>query len=70
MRRHELDLVSLVAGVLFTGAAAAFLVGELTDVRVDPAWVVPVVLVGLGLAGLAGVLLGRARDDDARRDSD
>lgn len=70
MRRHELDLVSLVAGLLFTGTAAAFLVGELTDVRVDPRWVVPVVLVGLGLAGLAGVVLGRSRGGDAREDSD
>ena len=61
MRRHELDLVSLVAGLLFVVAGAAFLVGEATDLRVDPAWVLPVVLVGLGVTGLVGASTGRSR---------
>ncbi|HEX6921465.1 MAG TPA: hypothetical protein VF314_14670 [Actinomycetes bacterium] len=61
MQRHELDLVSLVAGLLFVVAGAAFLVGEATDLRVDPAWVLPVVLVGLGVTGLVGASTGRSR---------
>ena len=60
MRRHELDLMSLVAGLVLIGVAAAYLVGHLTDVRVDASWVAPLALIGLGLAGLAGGL-SRAR---------
>ncbi len=54
MQRHELDLTSLVAGLVLIGVAAAYLVGHLTDVRVDGSWVAPLALIGLGLAGLAG----------------
>lgn len=62
MRRHDLDLVSLIAGVLFGMIALVHLVGAATDEAVDPRWVAPVLLVGLGVAGLAGALRG-ARDD-------
>lgn len=58
MRRHELDLVSVITGALFLVVAVATLVGASTDERVDVGWLVPLVLVGLGIAGLAGVLRG------------
>ncbi len=54
MQRHELDLMSLVAGLVLLGVAAAYLIGYLTDVRIDASWVAPLALIGLGLAGLAG----------------
>lgn len=68
MRRHELDLTSLVAGLVFVGIAVAYLIGAYTKVRVDAGWVLPIGLVGLGLAGLAGTLRAGLRsgaEDDA-----
>lgn len=62
MRRHELDLTSLVAGIVFVAIAAAYLVGEATDVHVSAGWVLPLGLIGLGLAGLAGTLRRGLRD--------
>jgi uncharacterized membrane protein (UPF0136 family) len=64
MRRHDLDLVSLIAGAVFALVAFSTLVGAATDGGVDLAWLAPIVLVGLGVAGLAGALRGsRSRDD-------
>jgi hypothetical protein len=54
MKRHELDLTSLIAGLLFVAIAVAYVVGEYTDVSVDGKWVLPAALVGLGIAGLVG----------------
>ncbi len=41
MRRHDLDWTSLVAGVVITAIAAAYLVGAWTDLRIDGRWVLP-----------------------------
>jgi hypothetical protein len=62
MRRHELDLTSLVAGLVFVGIAVAYLIGEWTDAHVSAGWVLPLGLIGLGLAGLAGTLRRGLRD--------
>lgn len=64
MRRHELDLTSLVAGLVFVGIAVAYLIGAYTKVRVDAGWVLPIGLVGLGLAGLGGTLRAGLRSGD------
>ena len=56
MRRHELDLTSLIAGIVLAAIAAAYLLAAATGRSVDGAWVLPVGLIGLGLAGLAGSL--------------
>ncbi len=52
MRRHELDWASLLAGLVVLGVAATWFVGRYTDVDLDPAWVLPGILIGLGGAGL------------------
>jgi len=65
VRKHPLDLVSLLAGLLFTGLAVAYIIGAYADVRLDPRYVFPLVLVGLGLAGLAGSVLAQRRSDRA-----
>jgi len=56
VRKHDLDLTSLIAGLVFVGIAVAYLVGAYTDIHVDGGWLLPIALVGLGLAGLAGSL--------------
>jgi hypothetical protein len=65
VRSHPIDLLSLIAGLLFTGLAAAYIVGAYTDIRVGPQYVFPIALVALGLAGLAGSLLAQRRSDTA-----
>lgn len=64
MRRHELDLFSLVAGLAFVAVAVGHLLDVATDLELDGRWVAPIVLVTLGVAGLAGVL--GSRDQGAR----
>jgi hypothetical protein len=48
--RHDVDVISLVAGVAFGGAALVFLVEHHTSV--SGRWIWPVLLIVLGLAGL------------------
>jgi hypothetical protein len=62
MRRHDLDLTSLVAGLVFVAIAVAYVVAEYTDARISAGWVLPLGLIGLGLAGLAGTLRRGLRD--------
>lgn len=64
MKRHDLDLLSLIAGAVFALVALTTLVGAANDESVDLGWLAPVVLVGLGIAGLAGALRsGRSEDE-------
>jgi hypothetical protein len=53
MRRHELDPLSLVVGFLFTAFGLLFLVGQ-PEAAVRLRWLWPLLLLGLGLAILAG----------------
>jgi hypothetical protein len=52
MKRHPLDLVSLLGGLLFMGLGVAFLLDALNRWSTDVTWVPPIVLVVLGLAGV------------------
>lgn len=63
MRRHSLDVFSLLSGLVIVAFAAAFLVGQYTAIEVDGRLVVPLLLVGLGVAGLAGALVAQRRSD-------
>lgn len=63
MRKHPLDLFSLISGLLFTGFALAYIIGAYTDVRLDARLALPLALVGLGLAGLAGAMVAQKRSD-------
>ncbi len=62
MRRHELDVFSLVAGLVFLAIATGHLLVETTSAHIDGRWLVPLVLVALGGAGLAGSLRRRQTD--------
>jgi hypothetical protein len=73
MERHSMDLMSLVTGLLFMGLGIAFGLEQISEsIDLDPGWVGAVLLVGLGLAGLASVVsrptprpLPVQNDDDA-----
>jgi hypothetical protein len=60
MKRHETDWTSLIAGITFCAIAVAYLGSEISDRTLELRWVVPILLIGLGVAGLAGTLV-RAR---------
>ena len=56
MKRHELDWVSLIAGAVFLLVAVTHLVGAASGDDPDLRWLLPAMLVGVGLAGLTGAL--------------
>jgi hypothetical protein len=67
MKRHGFDLFSFLAGGLFTVLAVLYLVASLNHTHVNGRIVVPVTLIVLGTAGLAGAVAAavarRGRDD-------
>jgi predicted lysophospholipase L1 biosynthesis ABC-type transport system permease subunit len=59
MKRHDLDLVSLIFGLLFSVAAGWYFVSRYFDLRVDVpngGWFVAAALIVLGLLGVAASL--------------
>jgi uncharacterized integral membrane protein len=65
MRRHDLDWVSLIAGLVFTALAVVYAIAAATDVSLDGRIVWPVVFVALGAAGLATAITANAREERA-----
>ncbi|HSN06653.1 MAG TPA: hypothetical protein VLV82_04840 [Candidatus Angelobacter sp.] len=63
MRRHDLDWVSLIAGLVFLGFAAVYAVAALTDLTIDGRFVWPIVFVALGAAGVATAVTATAREE-------
>jgi hypothetical protein len=57
MKRHSTDLVSLVFGIIFLGAAGWWLAAQYVHIDVPHVgWITAAVLIGLGVLGLAGSL--------------
>jgi hypothetical protein len=50
MPKHDLDVVALIAGVAFGGAALVYLVNRWTGV--PGRWIWPILLIVIGVAGL------------------
>ena len=65
MRRHDLDWVSLIAGIVFLSLAVAYVVGAVTGIELDVRIVWPVVLVALGAGGIATAVTANAREERA-----
>ncbi|MFI6845422.1 hypothetical protein OG535_15980 [Kitasatospora sp. NBC_00085] len=61
MRKHQLDLFSLIAGGLFTVIAVLYLVAAVNDISVNGRIVIPVTFIVLGLGGLIGAVAAAAR---------
>ncbi|MFH8382773.1 hypothetical protein ACH4E7_17745 [Kitasatospora sp. NPDC018058] len=61
MRKHRLDLFSLIAGGLFSVVAVSYLVAALNDETVSGRIVVPITFLVLGVGGLAGAVVAVAR---------
>jgi len=65
VRRHDLDWVSLIAGLVFLVFAVVYTVASLTDVSLDGRFVWPIILVALGAAGIATAVTATKRDEKA-----
>lgn len=57
MAKRGTDWGSLVAGLLFLGLAVAFVVQGSGSWELNVMWLLPVLAVGLGVAGVARALL-------------
>ena len=53
MKRHELDLTSVISGLIFAAVGVVFLIDLSPDYAARPRWIVALVLIGLGVAGLS-----------------
>lgn len=65
MRSHAFDPASFVLGLVLSGVALAYLVAEAQNRSIDGAWVLPLTLIGLGVAALAAGLNRALRKDPA-----
>ncbi len=67
MKRHPFDLTSFIFGAVFGGAAAVYILADQLAWEIDGRWVLPVALILLGVAGIAGAVGGlrsSANNDD------
>lgn len=62
MLRHELDLMSLLAGLFFTLIGLGVILSSVTSLRVDAEWLLAVVLIAVGLTGLASSFVAARRE--------
>lgn len=65
MTRHDLDLFSLLSGLVLVAIALVALFGISLDVAT---WVWPTVLIGVGLAVLGTVVVSTSRSEDPTTD--
>lgn len=68
MERHEPDLTSLIAGLLFVALGAAFLLDRVGAVDLNIGVVWPLALIALGIAGLLRSLPTGRGDENRRSD--
>jgi steroid 5-alpha reductase family enzyme len=62
VRKHELDVFSLLAGMVFVAVAVVHLVTANTTHTSDVRWVFPVAMVLVGLASLIGLVRRGVRE--------
>jgi hypothetical protein len=68
MKRHDIDVISLMAGLLFAGLAAVFVLKALGTVDVDLRAAPAVALIVAGCAGIAASLTSSRRSDERHFD--
>jgi hypothetical protein len=61
VKRHPLDLFSLIAGLAFVAIAVLYLLDAAGQLSVNGRLVIPLLLVALGVAGLAAAVHRMAR---------
>ncbi|MCZ3388192.1 MAG: hypothetical protein LH645_03520 [Actinomycetia bacterium] len=69
MKRHPFDLTSFIFGAVFGGAAIVYLLADQLAWDIDGRWILPLALITLGIAGIAGAVTGlRSGSGDAEMD--
>jgi hypothetical protein len=61
MKRHPTDWTALIVGLTFGAIAIAYLSADLSDRSLEVRWIVPILLIGLGIAGATGTILHGVR---------
>lgn len=69
MKRHDVDVLSLVAGLFFLGVVATWALDWAGVVHHGGRWLLPGLLVVIGVAGLLSALPRRRRHDQPSDDS-
>lgn len=64
MPRHDLDVISLIAGVAAAGSGAVWLVNRATGMSGN--WIWPVLLILVGVVGLLASRRSASRDHNAQ----
>ena len=70
VRRHEADPVSLAAGLLFLAVAVVHIAARSSDTDLSLRWMVPIVLVLLGVLGLLSAVRSPHSDPRPSADAD
>ena len=68
LKSHPFDAFSLVTGLLFAVLGVLVAVDASANRDVDPRWIVAVLLVGLGLAGVLGSIDWSRRNREPAED--
>lgn len=64
MTRHDTDIVSLVAGLLFLGVVGAWALDGFVWLPGSRGWLLPIVLVAAGVVGLLSARPRRRHPDE------
>jgi hypothetical protein len=70
VRKHAFDPASFVLGLVLSGVALIYLVAEAQNRSVEGAWVLPLTLIGLGLAAVVAGLNRAFRREPAEASDD
>jgi hypothetical protein len=70
MKRHPIELLSFISGLVFLGFAAAYVIGAVLDFTPRTLLTLPFLFVGLGAAGIAAAIAAQHRIDAAHASGD
>ena len=64
MKRHPVDVISLIFGLIFVGIAAWWLLARVSSIALPVGWVIAIALVVIGTIGLLAAIRPGRRDPD------
>ncbi len=64
MKRHPVDVISLIFGLIFVGIAAWWLLARVSSIALPVGWVVAIALVVIGTIGLLAAIRPTRRGPD------